>query len=576
VPVIVDAYVKGIRGFDARKALEAMKRSAESDIRGLKHYRELGYIPSDKEGESVSKTLEYAYDDWCIAVMAKALGEEGDYATYIRRAQSYKNLFDPSTGFMRAKINGAWLVPFDPAEVNFNYTEANAWQYSFYVPQDVRGLIDLMGGRARFAERLDSLFTVSPKTTGMELPDVSGLIGQYAHGNEPSHHMAYLYSFAGRPWKTQARVRSIMDGLYHSGRDGLCGNEDCGQMSAWYVLSALGFYPVTPGSDVYVIGTPLFREASIDVGRGRRFVIKAHGVSRENCCIQSVSRNGKPYGNSYLTHGDIRAGGVIEFEMGAEPNKSWGSSDAACPPSAIVDSLILSVPYVAAGSRTFSGSTEVALAPSVEGASIRYTLDGSEPGAGSRLYAEPFTVTRSTTVKAIAFKKGFPPSRVVTAEFRRIPGNRSLRLGTSYSIMYAAGGDLALIDGLGGGEDFRDGAWQGYHGVGIDAVVDLGRVQRIGRITIGFLQNQNSWIFFPEMVEYFISNDGRTFRRVAKVAPGPPTKDDAPRIEYFASSKIGAAARYVRVTAKNTGTCPAWHKGAGGRAWIFADEILVE
>ena len=250
VPVIVDAYIKGIRGFDAREALEAMKRSAGADSRGLEAYRELGYIPSDTEGESVSKTLEYAYDDWCIAQMARALGKEEDYATYIRRAQSYKNLFDPSTGFMRAKINGGWLAPFDPAEVNFNYTEANAWQYSFYVPQDVRGLIGLMGGGERFAARLDSLFTVSPKTTGTELPDVSGLIGQYAHGNEPSHHMAYLYNFAGRPWKTQERVRSIMDGLYHAGRDGLCGNEDCGQMSAWYVLSALGFYPVTPGTDV--------------------------------------------------------------------------------------------------------------------------------------------------------------------------------------------------------------------------------------------------------------------------------------------------------------------------------------
>jgi predicted alpha-1,2-mannosidase len=576
VPVIVDAYVKGIRDFDTKKALEAMKRSAESDFRGLKYYRELGYIPSDKDGESVSKTLEYAYDDWCIAVMAKALGEEGDYATYIRRAQSYKNLFDPSTGFMRAKTNGAWFAPFDPAEVNFNYTEANAWQYSFYVPQDVHGLVVLMGGKERFAERLDSLFTVSPKTTGTELPDVSGLIGQYAHGNEPSHHMAYLYSFAGRPWKTQERVRSIMDGLYHAGRDGLCGNEDCGQMSAWYVLSALGFYPVTPGTDIYVIGTPLFREASIDVGKGKRFVIKAHGVSGKNIYIQSASRNGKPYGKSYLTHEDIRSGGVIEFTMGERPNESWATSDADSPPSAITDSLILSVPYVATGSRMFSGSTEVALASGVEGASIRYTLDGSEPGPASSLYERPFVVTRSTTVKAVAVKEGFPPSSVVTAEFRRIPWNRSIRLNTAYSTMYAAGGDLALVDGLRGGEDFRTGAWQGYQGADLDAVVDLGAVRWIGRIVTGFLQDQNSWIFFPEMVQYSVSIDGRTFTPAARLVLGAPVKDDAARIENVASAKIGARARYVRVVAKNVGVCPAWHKGAGGKAWIFADEIVIE
>ena len=576
VPVIVDAYIKGIRGFDAREALEAMKHSAAADSRGLEAYRELGYIPSDKDGESVSKTLEYAYDDWCIAQMAKALGKEEDYATYIRRAQSYKNLFDPSTGFMRAKINGGWLAPFDPAEVNFNYTEANAWQYSFYVPQDVRGLIGLMGGSERFAARLDSLFTVSPKTTGTELPDVSGLIGQYAHGNEPSHHMAYLYSFAGKPWKTQERVRSIMDGLYHAGRDGLCGNEDCGQMSAWYVLSALGFYAVTPGSDVYVIGTPLFREASIDVGGGRRFVIKAHGVSRKNIYIQSASLGGKPYGKSYLTHGDVMAGGELSFGMGSRPNESWGAGEAGIPPSAITDHLILSVPYVAAGSRMFSGSTEVALASSAEGALIRYTLDRREPGAGSSLYAGPFPVTRSTTVKAVGMKEGFPPSRVVTAVFRKIPWDRSIRLNSAYSPMYAAGGDLALIDGLRGGEDFRTGTWQGYHGVDLDAVVDLGRVQRIGRITTGFLQNQNSWIFFPEMVEYFISSDGKTFAPAAKLAPGAPPKEDGIRVENFASGRIDERARYVRVTAKNIGVCPAWHKGAGEKAWIFADEIVIE
>jgi predicted alpha-1,2-mannosidase len=576
VPVIVDAYVKGIRGFDAAKALEAMKRSAENDFRGLTFYRELGYIPSDKEGESVSKTLEYAYDDWCIAQMAQALGAEEDYAAYIRRAQSYKNVFDPSTGFMRAKANGAWWTPFDPAEINFNYTEANAWQYSFSVPQDVRGLIALMGGDERFAAKLDSLFSTSPKTSGLDLPDVTGLIGQYAHGNEPSHHIAYLYSFAGRPWKTQERARSIMDGLYHAGRDGLCGNEDCGQMSAWYVLSALGFYPVTPGSDVYVIGTPLFREASVDVGGGKRFVVRAKGVSGKNIYIQSAALDGKPYSRTYLRHGDIMAGGELAFVMGAEPNTSWGVARADRPPSAIVDSLILPVPFVAAGSRIFSGSTEAALASITDGARIYYTLDGGAPGAGSSLYREPVLFTKSGTLKAAAMKDGFPPSAVVTAEFRRIPGNRSIRLNTAYSGMYPAGGDLALIDGLRGPLDFKTGLWQGYEGVDLDAIVDLGRVQRVNRVTTGFLQDQNSWLFLPEMVEYSLSSDGKRFVPAAKFAPGVPAREEGARIENFASGAIGKSARYVRVFAKNIGICPAWHQGAGGKAWIFADEIVVE
>jgi len=577
VPVIADAYIKGIRGFDAERALEAMKHSAESDFRGLAHYRELGFIPSDREGESVSKTLEYAYDDWCIAQMAGALGRFEDFDRYSRRAQSYKNLFDPSTGFMRAKVNGGWWGPFDPAEVNFNYTEANAWQYSFAVPQDVSGLMELMGGPRRFAARLDSLFTVSPKTTGTELPDVSGLIGQYAHGNEPSHHMAYLYSYAGQPWKTQERVRSIMDGLYGAGVDGLCGNEDCGQMSAWYVLSALGLYPVTPGSDVYVIGSPLFKEVSIAAGGGRRFMIRAKGNSKRNIYVQSASLNGRPHAKSYLKHGAIAAGGVLELVMGAEPDTSWGAGDGV-PVSAIrcPESRILPVPYVAPGSRAFSGSVEVALASIEKGARIHYTLNGSEPDACAARYTWPLRFTESTTLRAVAMKEGFPRSGVVTADFRKIPGNRRIQLNTRYSGRYSGGGDLALVDGMRGADDFRTGTWQGYQGVDLDAVVDLGRAQPVRRIRIGFLQDQNSWIFLPEMVEFSISNDGRSFTPVARVAPGAPREEEGVRTEDFESGRAAGSARFVRITAKNAGVCPPWHKGAGEKAWIFADEIVIE
>ncbi|MCK5838586.1 MAG: GH92 family glycosyl hydrolase, partial [Bacteroidales bacterium] len=233
VSVIVDAYMKGIRDFDANLAMEAMKHSADQDHLGLEYYKNNGYIPSNKEGESVSKTLEYAYDDWCIAQMANEMGEQNDYEKYIRRAQNYKNIFDPSTGFMRAKVDGFWFNPFDPLEVNFNYTEANSWQYSFFVPQDLEGLIYLMGGKNAFEKKLDDLFIADSKTTGREQSDITGLIGQYAHGNEPSHHMAYLYNYVNKPWKTQEKIREIMDNLYSAEPDGLCGNEDCGQMSAW-------------------------------------------------------------------------------------------------------------------------------------------------------------------------------------------------------------------------------------------------------------------------------------------------------------------------------------------------------
>ncbi|MBL7138164.1 MAG: GH92 family glycosyl hydrolase, partial [Bacteroidales bacterium] len=302
VPVIADAYIKGIRDYDVEKAFEATKQSANQDHFGLRYYKAQGFIPGDQEGESVSKTLEYAYDDWCIAQMAKEMGEEGDYKEFIQRAQYYKNIFDPSTGFMRAKLNNQWFTPFDPYEVNFNYTEANAWQYTFYVPQDIAGLMDLMGGKERFSEHLDELFEADVQTTGRNQADITGLIGQYAHGNEPSHHMAYLYDYGGQPWKTQEIVHRIMQEFYRNQRDGLCGNEDCGQMSAWYVFSALGFYPVTPGSNYYAIGTPKFPFAKIELENGNTFIIRANNLSDENFYIQSCTLNGKSHEAPAIRH----------------------------------------------------------------------------------------------------------------------------------------------------------------------------------------------------------------------------------------------------------------------------------
>ncbi len=263
VPVIADAYLKGIRGFDAEKALQAMKHSAMQDKFGLKSYKEFGFIPVEEESESVSKTLEYAYDDWTIAQMAKAMGKTEDYEVFSERAQNYKNVFDPETKFMRGRFRNTWFAPFDPYEVNFNYTEANSWQYSFYTPQDISGLINLMGGKAEFENQLDKLFTAKNETSGREQADITGLIGQYAHGNEPSHHMAYLYNFVNKPAKTQEKVHQIVNEMYQNAPDGISGNEDCGQMSAWYVFSAMGFYPVTPASNQYIIGTPLFEKATI-------------------------------------------------------------------------------------------------------------------------------------------------------------------------------------------------------------------------------------------------------------------------------------------------------------------------
>ncbi|MDO8368253.1 MAG: GH92 family glycosyl hydrolase, partial [Saprospiraceae bacterium] len=295
IPVIADAWAKGIRGYDGKLALEAMMKNANSNRYGLRWYREMGFVPGDKESESVSKTLEYAFDDWCISQMARSMGQNDIAKEFARRAQSYKNLYDPKTGFFRARRGASWHAPFDPFEVNFNYTEANAWQYRFAAPQDVSGMMKLLGGRKAFVDQLDTLFKVSAKTTGREQADITGLIGQYVHGNEPSHHMAYLYNYAGQPWKTQQRVRQIMDSMYSDQPDGLSGNEDCGQMSAWLVLSAMGIYPVVPGDPSYAIGTPWFEKTTVHLDNGNTMVLKAPGVSGNKFYVKGLNFNEKPY-----------------------------------------------------------------------------------------------------------------------------------------------------------------------------------------------------------------------------------------------------------------------------------------
>lgn len=330
VPVIWEAYSKGVTGFDANKAYEAMKFSAMEDKNALKGYKANGYIKYMDDGQSVSRTLEYAYDDWCIAQMAKKLDKEEDYKMFIQRAQYYKNVYDVTTGFMRPRNDG-FLSPFDPFEVNHHFTEGNSWQYSFYVPQDLSGQMKLLGGKEKLAAFLDSLFSASTKLTGHKQPDITGLIGQYVHGNEPSHQIAYEYNYAGQPWKTQAMVRRIMNEMYRDQPDGLAGNEDCGQMSAWYIFSALGFYPVCPGSPQYAIGSPVVDNAVIHLENGKSFTIKTKNNNTQNVYIASAKLNGKDYTKSYISYEDISAGGILELEMSNTPNINWGSGEQDVP-----------------------------------------------------------------------------------------------------------------------------------------------------------------------------------------------------------------------------------------------------
>lgn len=327
VMVIADAYFKGF-DIDGELALEAMKASSTRDDYGVRYLKELNFIPADLEKESVAKAMEYCIADWCIAQVAKSLGKHTDYEYYMNRANAYKLYFDPQTHFMRAKMStGGFRSPFDAFKSTHiwgDYTEGNAWQYTWLVPQDVEGLIALFGSESSFEEKLDSLFIVEGDLGAEASPDISGLIGQYAHGNEPSHHITYLYNYLGKPWKTAEKVRYIMDELYTSKPDGLCGNEDVGQMSAWYVMSALGFYQVNPANGLLVFGSPLITEAKLKLSDTSTLSIKVENNNQENRYIQSITWNGEVYSKSYISYEMISRGGEMIIKMGNAPASDWG------------------------------------------------------------------------------------------------------------------------------------------------------------------------------------------------------------------------------------------------------------
>ncbi|MCK4549141.1 MAG: glycoside hydrolase family 92 protein, partial [Candidatus Krumholzibacteria bacterium] len=355
-----------------------------------------------------------------------------------------------------------------------------------------------------------------------------------------------------------------------------CGNEDCGQMSSWYVLSALGFYPVTPGSDIYIVGSPLFERAEIRLENGKTFKVTASGLSEENVYIQSATWRGKPHPKSYIHHDDIMSGGELVFEMGPSAGSSWGTATEDIPPSRIEDHPVLPAPYLDPTPYSFSGSLEVTMGCSDPKAEIRYTTDGKEPSGRSNEYTRPLKINRPAEIRTIALRKGMEPSPVVDTRFEMIPDDISLVLHSEYSSMYTAGGDLALIDRVRGGDNFRTGMWQGYRGTDLVAVVDLSKTRKVRSIAAGFLQETGSWIFLPEKVVFEVSKDGKKYVKVAELTHAIPQDLEGSVTRNFMESGINRRVRYIRMTAKNAGLLPEWHPGAGHPSWLFADEIMVE
>lgn len=570
VSVIWDAIQKRIGDIDEALALEAMVETARAPVFGLETFATKGYLEVEDESESVSKTLEYAYDDWCIAQLAKKLRQQDIYEEFLERSVGYRNLIDPETGFIRPRSNGGWLEPFDPRQVNNHYTEANAWQYTFYAPHDLTYLIDQMGGDNGFERQLDLIFSTSSETTGREQADITGLIGQYAQGNEPSHHMAYLYNHIGKPWKGIDPIMKIRD-LYRPTPDGLPGNEDCGQMSAWYVFSSLGLYPVLPGAGYYNIGVPLFPEVRIPVEKEKVFELRTLKKRANDLYIQDVLVNAEPLPSSWLVHHFITAGVNMDVVLGRDPNKAWSQPPFTRPKSETIWPDFIPVPTIQGPAHPFRTSAEVVILARPDH-QVVYSL---HPDGPIKPYNHPFTINTTTTVTAWSVDAEGRKSKPVVAQFYQLPNDWTINVLSTVHPQYTAGGPDALIDGLHGDTEWRKGRWQGYQGNDLEVIIDLGSKQRIRHLEASFLQDFRAWIAFPKEVTFFASNDGEKYKEALHVTNTIPADNDHHQTVRLGGESDVRKARFIKVFIRNYGVLPPSHPGAGGDTFIFIDEISV-
>lgn len=577
VSVIADAAAKGITNFDMLLALKAMRHSAERDELGLAALKNRWQISADDEHESVSKQLEYAYDDWCIAQMAQLLGDTATEKEYRTRASYWQNLFDTQSGFMRPKKNGGWLQPFDPYEVNNHYTEGNAWQYAFFVPHQLHQLIALHGGAAAFEARLDALFSASNQTTGRQQADITGLIGQYAHGNEPSHHMAFLYQYVERPDKTQLLVDSILRNFYTNQPDGLIGNEDCGQMSAWYLMASIGLYQLAPGSPWFNQFAPHVDSVIIQLENGKNIRISRHAEGPDHRYPEALWFNGQKEDVLLMrSYDELMAGPEMRFV-------NTNQADACMPVAIMMGSLetpeadFFVNPLIEASSQVFRDQLEIRLLHPHPQAKLYYSTDGRAPEIGRNLYTGPFSIHSSTTVAVIAQlpEKGLQ-SATIEGRFYKLPANWQISLGSKTHPQYSANGAESLIDGIRGSENWRQGDWLGFWGEDMVATLDLGNLQPISSIRLGFLQDSRAWILFPKQLEIYGSVDGQRYHKIEVLRHKiHPMDEQVQLLELACHLAKQPEYRYLRLVAKNYGRLPTKHLSAGEAAYVFVDEIRV-
>ncbi len=567
IPVIANAFHHKQFDFDTALAKEAITNSILNGTNSGMKFMKKGFISAKEESESVSKTIENSVDFAAARSIGCLTGTP-------YHPDVYKNLFNPQTGFFQYKLNNSFSKIFNPKEVNHHYTEANAYQYLFGAHHDITGLINLFSLTTpkisrveNFRRRLDSLFMTESDMSGRLLPDVTGLIGQYAHGNEPSHHMAYLYDYSA-PLQTQQMVQKIKNDFYKNTPDGLIGNEDCGQMSSWYVFSALGFYPVNPFDAHYYLGYPSFEKVSIQIPNQKKITIIAEQKSGTNQ-VSDFKINGKSQSPRFQVH----PGDHLEFVFGQKSIKPIVFNDS----TGIRSSDQVISPFVKKGERVFDDSTLVVLS-SIQKYPIVYTFDTSSNKF--LLFNDPLIIKEKT--------KLFFRHRIANhkeewsfAEFSPKPKGMKLHLQTDFADHYTAGGKDALIDGLIGSDDYKDGLWQGYQGKDMKINLEFENPRYIKHIGIRFIQDQESWILMPEEVEFSCSIDGMDYKNIDLVKTKTSIQTEQKIVEEFFTEPKNAdgtktQCKYIWIRAKNPGKLPEWHRGAGGESWLFADEIIVE
>jgi len=587
VSVIADAYMKGIRGFDTTLALDAMVASANTDLFGLPSYRKYGFVRAEDEPESVSKTLEYAYDDWCIAQMANEMGEDSIADVFYRRAESWRNIINPETGFATPRINGDWLPNFDPKEVNLHFTEANSWQYSFV--QHARGGYDYSKD---LEEKLDSFFASKEQTTGRTQSDITGLIGQYAHGNEPSHHIAYLYNYTVHPEKGQKIIKQICDSFYINAPDGLIGNEDCGQMSAWYVLSASGFYPVSPGRPEYYSGLCLFDSAFYNLKKDKHLEIHSDQNVGDQLfevyrILDTFSINGKWVMDgdffqsrpSRILHQYLVDGGTFIF---INENRLGGMFDVEN--EILLAELTYPETPLIKGESIFENETVITLKSIDSNYKIRYKLNENNEWLS---YSDPFLIRKTTEVYAqsiypkdtfyiddageyIAF--GFSPT--ISATFYKKPNNWTCTSSIPPNSQYTGGGKDALIDGINGTVNWQAGRWQGYQNEVVTFDLDFKEKRKVSTVSASFVSDARSWILMPSKVEVY--SEGKLIGSQSYVVDAFTEGNFLETITVELDPKVKMDKLQVRIY--SAGRLPKGHPGftMDGDSFFFVDELKIK